>query len=100
MQRREERQSVSRPARIELGDGSVFQCRIANVSRGGALLLVPESELLPAIFHVVDLFSDTRREVRNVWISPGRVGVSYIDIGDGHFGKPVRKQLGFGKRGA
>ncbi len=97
--RRDERQSVNRAARIELADGKTFQCRIANVSRGGALLLVPDSETLPRFFHVVDLSLDEKREVRNVWAERGRVGVSYIDSGSAHFGRPVKKQATFGKRG-
>lgn len=98
MQRRDERQQVNRPARIELSDGTVLQCRIANVSRGGALLLIPDSEALPSVFHVVDTFLDARREVRKVWTGPNRVGVQYIDGDAASFGSPVRSHVTFGKR--
>lgn len=92
--RREERQRVSRPARIELDNGSIVLCRIANVSRGGALLLVPDSEWLPKTFHLTDTFSNIRREVRIVWTSPNCAGLRYIDAR----AAPQKRQIGFGKR--
>lgn len=96
--RQSERQAVSYPARIELEDGNVFSARIANVSQGGALLIYSDGDALPNIFHVVDLTSEERREVRKVWTAPNRVGVQYIDSQSKHFGLPVRHQATFGKR--
>jgi hypothetical protein len=58
--RREERQNVSRPARIELGDGKVLTCRIADVSTAGALLLIQDGEWLPKVFELVDTLANTR----------------------------------------
>lgn len=94
--RKEERQPVSRPARIELGEGRSLACRIADTSRGGALLVVPDSEWLPKSFIVYDTFSDTRRMVQVRWTSPNRVGVRYIDAGGTV--PAARKPTGFGKR--
>ncbi len=96
--RRHERLQVSWPARIEVDGGNVLQCRIANISRGGALLLLPESESLPDFFHLVDLKTDDRREVRKVWAGANRVGVQYIDGDSDNFGTPVKKRAIFGKR--
>ncbi|HML28863.1 MAG TPA: PilZ domain-containing protein [Hyphomicrobium sp.] len=94
--RKEERQPVSRPARIELGEGRSIACRIADTSRGGALLLVPDSEWLPKSFALYDTFSDTRRLVQVMWTSPYRSGVRYID--PARTVSAVRKPTGFGKR--
>lgn len=96
--RQSERQLVSSPARIELADGDIFSARIANVSQGGALLIFPDGEALPNIFHVVDLATDARREVRKAWTAPNRVGVQYIDGASARFGQPLRQQTPFGKR--
>lgn len=98
MRRKEERQTVSRPASIEFGDGNVLQCRIANISRSGALLIVPNSESLPSFFHVVDMVLNERREVRKAWTGPNRAGVEYIDGENSNFGTPVRPRATFGKR--
>jgi hypothetical protein len=96
--RREERQSVNRTASVDIGDGKVLQCRIANISRGGALLMLPDVDDLPNVFRLLDTHSKTRREVRKVWTGPNRVGVEYIDGDAEHFGKPVTTQVAFGKR--
>jgi hypothetical protein len=92
--RKEERQQARRPARIELGNGQTQTCRIANVSRGGALLLIPDSEWLPKEFKLVDTFTGTRREVRVVWTASNRAGVQYVSGS----AAPAKRQSGFGKR--
>ncbi|RUO98606.1 PilZ domain-containing protein [Hyphomicrobium sp.] len=100
--RKEERQPVSRPARIELDDGKSLACRIADVSSGGALLLVPDSEWLPKTFILHETFTNTRRRVQVRWTSPNRVGVRYIDPPPSarpSQASPARKPGGFGKRG-
>ena len=93
--RRENRQVVSRPARVELGEGNVIQCRIANLSPGGAMLIMPNSEWLPQTFLLVDTFSNIRREVRLMWTAPDRAGVRFIAGGIA----PTVKRNEFGKRG-
>jgi hypothetical protein len=93
--RREERKSVSRPAKIELDEGQVLPCRIADTSRGGALLLIENSEWLPKSFIIHDTFAGTRRRVRIRWTSPNRAGVQYIDA-DATASKA--RSVGFGKR--
>jgi hypothetical protein len=94
--RKEERKPVSRPAKIELGEGQVLTCRIADTSRGGALLLVENSEWLPKSFVIHDTFSGSRRRVRVKWTSPNRAGVQYVDA---DIDVPAaRRSAGFGKR--
>lgn len=94
--RKEERKPVSRAARIELDSGRSLPCRITDVSSGGALLTVPDSEWLPKTFVIHDTFSDTRRQVQVMWTSPDRAGVRYIDR---KVAAPAaRKTAGFGKR--
>jgi PilZ domain-containing protein len=96
--RRDDRQAVNRPARIELEGGKTYPCRIADISRGGALLLIPDSDSLPAVFQILDLHENTKREVRKVWTRPNRAGVAYTDSEDQKFGNPVRSPITFGKR--
>ena len=69
---------MGRPARVELGNGLIQTCRIANVSRGGALLIVPDSQWLPKDLNLIDAFKGTRRRVRVVWTAPNRAGVQYV----------------------
>jgi hypothetical protein len=94
--RREERKPVSRPAKIELGEGQILTCRIADTSRGGALLLIENSEWLPKSFIIHDTFSGTRRRVRVRWTSPNRAGVQYVDAALAATTAP--RSVGFGKR--
>jgi hypothetical protein len=92
--RREERQRVSRPARVELGDGKTLTCRIADVSRGGALLLIQDGDWLPDVFELFDTFGNVRRDVRVVWTASNRVGVRFLSAGPSRSKKPT----GFGRR--
>jgi len=89
--RRQERQNVSRPARIDFGNGNVLACRIADISAGGALLLVENTEWMPKTFVLIDAFAKTRREVRVAWTSANRVGVRFVGGGG-------MKPMGFGRR--
>lgn len=92
--RRETRQPVSRPGRIELASGTTFSCRIADLSSGGALLILSNGEWLPKQFVLVDTFDGTKREVQIVWTAPDRLGVRFL--GDN---RPMaKKSTGFGKR--
>lgn len=93
--RRETRQPVSRPGRIETDEGKTFLCRIADLSTGGALLLISNGEWLPKQFALVDIFHNTKRQARIKWVSPDRIGVAFVDGGPP---KP-KKPSGFGKRG-
>jgi hypothetical protein len=92
--RKWDRQKVGRPARVELGNGLTQTCLIANVSRGGALLIVPDSEWLPKDLNLIDAFKGTRRQVHVVWTAPNRAGVQYV----GGRIAPAKKRTGFGKR--
>ncbi len=92
--RKETRQPVSRPGRIETDEGKTFSCRIADLSSGGALLLISNGEWLPKQFALVDIFNNTKRYVRIMWTSPDRIGVTFVG------GSPPqrKKPTGFGKR--
>lgn len=90
--RRELRRNVSRPARIDLGNGRILPCRIGDISRNGALLVIPDSEWLPKEFILIDTFAGTERWVRIAWTSPNKAGVKYLDSG------PRERSKGFGKR--
>ena len=92
--RTEKRQQVGRPARIEVEGGNIIACRIANLSPGGALLLVSESEWLPPVFDLVDVFANSRRTVRVAWAFSARAGVRFLTVGLA----PNRKSGTFGKR--
>ena len=94
-ERREPRQEVSRPARIEIGDGRIVMCRIANIARRGALLLVDESEWLPKFFELFDKFSGSRWEAQVMWTSQNRAGVRFLS---GVRAATEKKTVGFGKR--
>jgi hypothetical protein len=93
--RREDRKLVGRPARIEMDDGKVLQCRIANVSSGGALLIVFECEWLPKRFRLFDVFSSTGRHVELIWTEGNKVGVRFIEP---HVDPWKKGQVVFGKR--
>lgn len=95
MERLDPRQPVSRSAKIRLGDGKTMPCRIADVSRSGAKLLVEHSEWLPQVFELHDIFSGSDCIVKIMWRSPTSVGVRFVDRAP-----PVtqRKQTGFGRR--
>ncbi len=92
--RKESRQPVSRPGRIETREGQKLACRIADISTGGALLLISHGEWLPKEFVLVDIFQGTKREVQVVWAAPERVGVKYI----GEDRPTTKRTTGFGKR--
>jgi hypothetical protein len=77
--RKEQRVTVGRPGRIDLGEDRFIACRICNISPGGALLLVENSELLPATFALTDVFATTKRRVRIAWRGGDHIGVRFLD---------------------
>jgi len=74
---REPRQHVSRPATIVLGKNRTLPCRIANVSRTGALVLISHSEWVPKTFELEDAFSGVRRQATVVWKGAKGIGVRF-----------------------
>ena len=66
MDRKEPRQSVSRSSMIVLGNRGSLPCRISNVSRSGALVLISNAEWLPNTFELADSFSGVRHQPRGL----------------------------------
>lgn len=95
MERLDERQPVSRSAKIKLGDGATMPCRISNISRSGAKLTVEHSEWLPPVFELHDIFAGRDCLVKIMWRSESSVGVRFVERAP-----PVaqRKPTGFGRR--
>jgi hypothetical protein len=77
--RKEQRKIVARSASIDLGDKGTVNCRIADMSRGGALLLVSDSEWLPKSFPLIDIFARMKRPVGVAWTASNRAGVRFLD---------------------
>jgi hypothetical protein len=81
MARKEPRQPVSRAAMIVYADKRV-PCRIANVSRTGALLRVKNPDWLPKNFEVMDTFSGKKRRASMVWIEGDKAGIRFQGAAD------------------
>jgi PilZ domain-containing protein len=94
MARKEPRQAVSRAAAI-LWANKRLPCRITNVSRGGAMLLVKNPDWLPRTFDVMDTFSGKKRRASVAWVEGNKIGVRFHAAAD-LVPDPIR--LGFGKR--
>jgi hypothetical protein len=99
--RRDTRTICGLNVRLVLPEGKAISCRIGNISRGGALLLVPEANFLPAEFALYDIFARTTRSVVPVWSGDGCVGVKFLDrpasLRSG-FDRSKRQKTEFGKR--
>ena len=96
MERKEERKDprhpASREAKIIFGPAGEMSCRICNISRSGAMLMVPYTHWLPPKFEFKDS-SGVTRQVALVWQSSEYIGVRYIDPA------PRRQAPVFGRRG-
>src|ERR1700686_5575591 len=92
---REPRQLVNRPAAIVLGKNRRFPCRIANVSRTGALVLISHSESIPKTFELEDTFSGITRRATVVWKGAKGIGVRFES---GSELAPQRHATHFGRR--
>jgi PilZ domain len=79
MARKELRQSVNRPATIVVGKDRLL-CRIVNVSRMGATLVVPSAVRLPKSFEVEDVFSGIRRRATVAWADDKRADGKKIGV--------------------
>ena len=92
---RERRQFVSRPAMIVLGKNPKLQCRISNVSRTGAMVLISHGEWLPKTFELEDTFSGITRRATVVWKGAKGIGVRFES---GSELAPQRHATLFGRR--
>ena len=77
--RKDERTTCIHDARIVLATGSSISCRIANISGGGAQLLLDNAQQLPSHFGLNDVGAATVHPVSLVWISKRRAGVKFLD---------------------
>jgi hypothetical protein len=62
MDRKMPRQPVGRPSMIMVGNRGSLPCRISNLSRSGAMVLISNVEWLPNTFELADTFSGVRRQ--------------------------------------
>ena len=72
---RPDRVPVHRPAQITLPNGQKIACSIRNVSKGGAMLSVPNPGMLPKSFDLEDTFTQERWKAVVAWREPRAVGV-------------------------
>lgn len=75
---RPHRQSVSRSAVISR-DGWMTGCSVADISVGGARLLVSGCVTVPDQFELQTSLSGNLRRCRTVWREEGQVGVEFVD---------------------
>jgi hypothetical protein len=76
--RKAPRRALRYPAWVELDQSAVRECQLADVSRGGARLIIAAPDELPDEF-VLRLSQDgsSRRKSRVVWRSPTEIGVEF-----------------------
>ena len=91
MERKEPRQHISGEAKLIFGTASEISCTICNISRGGAMLLVPYMAWLPLKFELQDS-TGVRRQVTLAWQGSEHIGVRYTDRA------PRRRAPAFGRR--
>ncbi len=60
-----------------LGKNQRLPCKIANVSRTGAMVLLSHGEWLPKTFEIEDAFSGVRRRATVVWKGARSIGVRF-----------------------
>jgi hypothetical protein len=77
--RKTPRRVLHYPAWIEVGESTVRECQLSDVSRGGARLKIAIPDDLPDEF-VLRLSQDgsSRRRSRVVWRSPTEIGVEFL----------------------
>ena len=75
---RPHRQSVSRSAVIS-HNGWMTGCSVADISVGGARLLVSAAVTVPDQFELQTTLSGSLRRCRTVWREEGQVGVEFVD---------------------
>lgn len=75
--RRDHRVLALKPARIVFNYRSVIDCRIRNLSAGGACLELPSGVAVPGNFDLIMDRGDDTRVCRVVWRSKDQMGVSF-----------------------
>lgn len=85
--REHERRKAARAAKLRLTDGRFIDCRLINVSAGGALIDLPEIDSLPDQFNLIIATSDFEaacevRHMRRIASNSGakvlRAGVMFM----------------------
>ena len=80
--RRERRMRVLKSARIIFNGGySVFDCRVRNLSSGGALLQMPSLLGIPLHFEIALDGSAKHRPCTVMWRTDTLMGVAFDDAG-------------------
>ncbi len=78
--RREHRMRVLKSARIIFNGGyTVFDCRVKNLSDGGALLQMPSSLGIPTHFEIDIDYSNKPRSCTVMWRNDKMLGVAFDD---------------------
>ncbi len=78
--RRQHRMRVLKSARIIFNGGyTVFDCRVKNVSEGGALLQMPSSLGIPTRFEIDIDNSRKPRQCTVMWRSDKMLGIAFDD---------------------
>ncbi len=71
------RREIERAARIELSDGSLVDCTLADVSQAGARIAIEETAAIPDEFVLV-LRDDLRRHCRAIRRAEKFLGVVFV----------------------
>jgi hypothetical protein len=78
MHPRSARQRVLKSAKIIFSDRlSVLDCRISNLSEGGACLQIASTASVPRTF-ALRLAGEPERVCQKVWTRDGRIGVRFV----------------------
>ena len=76
--RKDPRVSIQLAAEITLPNLVALECRVRDLSRGGALLAMEDVTRLPAQFGLRLATSNTVRQVAVRWMRQGEVGVRFV----------------------
>ena len=76
-QRRSQRESTYKAARIGAGTRATMHCGIRNLSPTGACLRVDDPQDVPEFFNLVFDSGEPSRSCRVVWRSPRQIGVRF-----------------------
>jgi len=81
VERRPERRRRSFLAgRVTYSDGKqVFDCVIRNLTDRGARITVPERQMIPPSFHLIDMRGRVVHACAVVWMKDGEAGLSFLE---------------------
>jgi hypothetical protein len=74
--RRSARRTVSYPAKIDTGNGSLYACTLADISQTGAKLNSTRGSKLPDEFTL--MLGSAHRKCRVVWRNEKQIGVRFL----------------------